>query len=77
VRVMTPARLRLKVVKGKRSWSRMRVKVKFRLTPDGHNSTFLPRDAKRGLAITSCYRMSSVRPSILLSVTLVDHDHIG
>ena len=30
--------------------------------------------AKRGLAIA---RHLSVRPSVCLSVTLVDHDHIG
>jgi len=27
--------------------------------------------------IVMSYRMSSVRPSVCLSVTLVDHDHIG
>ena len=39
----------------------------------------LPRDALQCKA-RSCYRMSSVRPSVCpsvcLSVTLVDHDHI-
>jgi len=37
---------------------------------------FLPCDALQCKA-RSCYGMSSVCPSIHLSVTLVDHDHIG
>jgi len=36
----------------------------------------LSRDALQCKA-QSCDRMSSVRPSVRLSVTLVDHDHIG
>jgi len=37
---------------------------------------FLPRDALQCKA-QSCDRMSSVRPSVRLSVTLVDCHHIG
>jgi len=37
---------------------------------------FLPRDALQCKA-RSCYHLSSVRLSVCLSVTLVDHDHIG
>jgi len=39
-------------------------------------TVFLPRDALQCKA-RSCYHMSSVRPSVCLSVTVVDHDHIG